>query len=659
MGLGCRKHEQDLPVSFVSKLLASNTAIGTFMLYGSKQRGLSVARALMTSLLLCCIAMPLRAAEEESRVLMLYGVDPYLPPFLLMDKAVRESLSSKTDGRIAFFSESLDSQRFAVEALEPEIADLLEKKYQALPINVVVAVSRTALDFFERYGGQIWPGARVVYVGFLGHELEPSALPPGASAVLSILDAAGTIDIARRLQPGAHHVVVINGASEIDRTAEQQARDSLATLDKSVTVEFLSGLPLQELLDRLAVEPPESIVIYLAQFRDRDGRPYEPLAVLRAVVKASRAPVYGAGEPYIGLGAIAGSVASYESKGRLAGEQVRRALMGGPPDPSRIVLAAPNRCVADARALQRWSLDKRLLPSDCDIRFAEVPLWRQYLWQIAVTLAIVAAQTVLIVALFAQRRRRRQAEEAELAQRAELTRFARFAMAGELTGAIAHEINQPLGAILSNADAADLLLDSGLDRREDLRAILADIRRDDLRASDVVQRLRNLLGRHKVDRKDLDLNEVARALEPILYAEARRRGVALEVRHAPKSLVIFADEIQVQQVLVNLVLNAMDAVGGESGDRRRVVVSLGEGAVGAVLAVSDIGPGISPENMGRIFESFFTTKDNGMGLGLSITQTIMEAHGGRIRVESSPGKGTTFQAEFPLATAGASSPHPA
>jgi signal transduction histidine kinase len=629
-------------------------------LHESKERWLGVARALLVAIALYGIALPLYAAGEEARVLMLYGVDPYLPPFLTMDKAMRESLAGDAGRPVHFFSESLDSQRIALERLEPELLALLARKYDTLRINVVVAVSRTALDFFMRHGEKLWPGARVVYVGFLGYEFNPSALPPGASAVVSILDAAGTIDIARRLQADARRMVVISGVSEVDKTAEQQARTALAARNERIPVEFLTGLPLPELMARVAAEPSDSIVIYLVQFRDRDGRPNEPFAVLRAIVEASRAPVYGAAETYIGFGAVAGSVASYESRGRLVGEQVRRALAGGPPDPTHSVLESPNLCVADARALKRWSLDPGHLPGNCEIRYAVVPIWRQYLWQIVLTLAIVAAQAGLIAALLAQRRRRLLAEHAEQLQRAALTRASRHAMAGELTGAIAHEINQPLGAILSNADAADLILDAGGDRREELRAILADIRRDDLRASEVIQRLRDLLGKQKFERQELDLNEVLGEMETIMRAEAKRRGVTLEIRRAPERLAIMGDRVQIQQVLINLVLNAMDAVTDQAEDRRTVAASVTRGDDGAVLEVRDRGMGIAPEHRARLFESFFSTKPHGMGLGLSITQTIVEAHGGRVDFESGPTTGTAFKVVLPLAVAnGATSSTPA
>jgi signal transduction histidine kinase len=199
-----------------------------------------------------------------------------------------------------------------------------------------------------------------------------------------------------------------------------------------------------------------------------------------------------------------------------------------------------------------------------------------------------------------------------------------------------------------------------MDKRDKLRDIFADIRRDDLRASEVIRRLRDLLGKHTVDRIELDLNDVVTDLQSIQRAEARRRGLTLEMQPAQEPLPILGDRIQLQQVLINLALNAMDAVAGQPETRRSVNVSLEKTDNGAVLAVRDQGPGIAPEHRSKLFESFFTTKDSGMGLGLSITRTLVEAHGGRVWAESTPGEGATFLAELPLIEAnGAASPQPA
>ena len=417
---------------------------------------------------------------------------------------------------------------------------------------------------------------------------------------------------------------------------------------------------MPDLVARLAAESPDTIAIYLSQFRDRDGRPYTPREVVRAISAGSRAPVYGVVETYLGFGMVAGFAESYVERGRLIAELIHESLADGLPASDRALLTAPNRCIADARALRRWSLDARRLPSDCDIRFVDIPLWRQYWWQIAVTLAVICGQALLITALFYQRRRRRLAEQAELAQRGDLARASRLAMAGELTGAIAHEINQPLGAILSNADAADLLLESGTNRRDELRRILADIRRDDLRASEVIHRLRELLSKNELAREPVELNRVLSELEPIIRSEARRRGVTLDIRRAATATTIVGDRIQIQQVLINLVLNAMDAVADVPEVLRTVVVSVANGAGGALISVQDRGRGIAPEHLTKVFDSFFSTKRKGMGLGLSITRTIVEAHGGRVWAENAPGEGAVFRVELPLAVAsGAPSLSPA
>jgi signal transduction histidine kinase len=227
-----------------------------------------------------------------------------------------------------------------------------------------------------------------------------------------------------------------------------------------------------------------------------------------------------------------------------------------------------------------------------------------------------------------------------------------------LTGAIAHEINQPLGAILSNADAADLLLASGADRRDELRAILADIRQDNVRASEVIRRLRALLAKQPVDWHPFALNDAVRELEPVLRAEARRRGVGFELRLAPTATILVGDRVQIQQVLINLALNAMDAANGLPEARSAVAVSVERDADRLALVVRDRGHGIAPEHLPQLFDSFFTTKPRGMGLGLSITRTLVEAHGGRIWAESSPGAGAVFRVEWPAA-GGAGTAEPA
>jgi PAS domain S-box-containing protein len=238
---------------------------------------------------------------------------------------------------------------------------------------------------------------------------------------------------------------------------------------------------------------------------------------------------------------------------------------------------------------------------------------------------------------------RKQADEV----RQELAHAARVAVVGELTASIAHEINQPLGAILSNADAAEMLLESSPAPLDEVRQILHDIRKDDLRASEVIRRIRTLLRNRAMEVQPVDLNEVISEALALIGADARRRRVALGTELARDLPIVRGDKVHLQQVLLNLVFNGMEAMAGVPGERGLTVRTGVKENRFAEVAVSDTGPGILPERLGRLFDPFFSTKKEGMGMGLSIARSLVEAHGGRIWAENHPGGGATFRFTLP------------
>lgn len=234
--------------------------------------------------------------------------------------------------------------------------------------------------------------------------------------------------------------------------------------------------------------------------------------------------------------------------------------------------------------------------------------------------------------------------------RVELAHLSRIGMLGELSGSIAHELNQPLTSILSNAQAAQLLLArDGADVAE-LRAILADIVDDDRRAGEVIRRLRAMLRKEAVPHHRLDVNVVVREVGRIMRNDLLNRGIAFDVQQAERLPAIEGDRIQLQQVLMNLLINACEAIGEGTASPRAVRVQTGRGPDGGVeVLVADSGPGIATEQLPRIFDAFFTTKAQGTGLGLAVCRTIVEAHGGRIWARNSPGGGATVGFSLPAA----------
>ena len=238
---------------------------------------------------------------------------------------------------------------------------------------------------------------------------------------------------------------------------------------------------------------------------------------------------------------------------------------------------------------------------------------------------------------------RKRAEEA----RRDLAHASRLAIVGELTASIAHEINQPLGAILSNADAAEMLLESTPAALDEVRQILHDIRKDDLRASEVILHLRALLRKRELEMQPLDLNVVTSEVLTLVHAESLRRGIVMETDLAVNLPAVRGDKVHLQQVLLNLVLNGMEAMADIPEAKRLAVRTLVNENGCVEIAVTDAGSGIPPDRLRSLFDPFFSTKKEGMGLGLSIARSLVEAHGGRIWAENNVGGGATFRFTVP------------
>jgi len=243
----------------------------------------------------------------------------------------------------------------------------------------------------------------------------------------------------------------------------------------------------------------------------------------------------------------------------------------------------------------------------------------------------------------------RKQDEAEMLRlHADLAHAGRVSTMAQLASGLAHELNQPLGAILRNAEAAQLLLQSSPPDLEEIRAILADICKDDHRAGEVIDHMRALLKRRGLERVELDLSKLVSEVLVLVQPDAASRSVRLAVE-VPRALRrVLGDRVHLQQVLLNLILNGMDAMAEVSSEKRRLLVRARQADARTVeVAVADAGRGVPAAKLERLFEPFVTTKPDGMGLGLPISASIIEAHGGKIWAESGPA-GATFYFTVPV-----------
>lgn len=246
---------------------------------------------------------------------------------------------------------------------------------------------------------------------------------------------------------------------------------------------------------------------------------------------------------------------------------------------------------------------------------------------------------------------RKQTEAEVQRQSAELAHVARVSTMGELAASVAHELNQPLGAILSNAEAAEMFMNQNPPALQDVREILSDIRKDDERAGEVIRRMRALLRKREIELQPLDLNSVMEDVFRLVGGDAALRKTAISAELSPRLPAVRGDRVHLQQVLLNLTMNALEAMARQPPEKRRLTVRTSLNGNGTVeITVTDSGDGIEPAKLARLFEPFFTTKPNGMGMGLSIARRIVEAHRGHISAENNASGGATFRVTLPVTT---------
>jgi C4-dicarboxylate-specific signal transduction histidine kinase len=244
--------------------------------------------------------------------------------------------------------------------------------------------------------------------------------------------------------------------------------------------------------------------------------------------------------------------------------------------------------------------------------------------------------------------RRKAAELQAEEQRRELTRLARVTTLGEISAALAHELAQPLTSILSNAQAASMLLARESPDLGEIGRILDDITSEDRRAGEVIRHLRNLLRKGTPQLQELDVNAVAEEILRLMKGDLMTRGVAVRTFFDPALPSVRADPVEIQQVFLNLILNACDAMEGNAGEDRVVTLTTElDDSQNVVVSVSDVGSGIREEWMGSLFKPFFTTKVHGIGMGLPICHSTLAAFGGRVWVENNPDRGCTFRFSLP------------
>jgi len=650
-------------------------------------------------------------------------------------------------------------------------ADYLRAKYGEAGIDAVVALSHDSVSFVTEHRDAVG-NVPLVYTARAGFAV---GAVPQSSAVVMPFAPSRTVELALLLQPDLANLFVVSGASTWDEADLPALRGALSRYADRLSIEYLTGMTPNDLLDHVARLPSSSAVLYASL--GETGTPSRELA--EQISSRANAPVYGIHDSDVGRGIVGGFMTKSEQVGAELARQTLRMLRDEYP---AVADVPGGSFVVDARALARWGLDQTRLPPYTDISFAPASIWSLYQGWIITLLVLVAVQFALIVTLLIQsisRRRDRLAlaetahrfrlarvagrvgiwqwdlendrlivepelrellgydtverpneqwssriheddlpklrraahdhaqgltpsfelqyrildrngnvrwllsrgqamvarnrligtaiditdrkrEEDERArtqaqlqeQQTELAHLGRAAMAGALSGAVAHELNQPLSAMMSNARAALQFLARGPADRQEIKDILTDIESDGRRAGEVIGHLRSLLRRGEAQFGTVRLDVIIDQVLRLIHSDLVNLNVKVLHDRAIGIPPISGDSVQLQQVLLNLLGNACDALKSVDPRDRRISIAVSPCASGRVrVSVADNGCGLSGGNAEQLFKPFFTTKRSGLGLGLSISRSIVNAHGGSIWAENNRDAGATFHVELAVETA--------
>ncbi len=614
-----------------------------------KKQSRIAGRVQLVSFIFTCLVLisaGINAQERAHKVLVLYETESTIPATREIFSGFFSELKVAQPVVTEYYSEFLDLTRFTSAGFREKLSSFLTEKYSDTSIDAIVAVGSKSLDMSLELRERLGRNVPVVVGGVNEARVKDKGLPDDVFAIVRKFDVRETARLAKTLHPDANRIVVITGSAPYDHEWLERAHKMLGPNFEGLEVEYLSELTLAQFKTAASGLGENTILIVLTVLEDADGQKFVPRDAVTEIALVSTAPVYSVYSTFLGTGIVGGKVNLFEDIGADMARLVGRILDGEPP--KERLFSSKSIPLLDWHQLKRWNIDRASLPADVRIELYDPTVWEKYRLQILVGLMIIALQSVTIFALIISARRRRVMAHELALERLQLTHLARANQLGQLSGAFAHELNQPLTSILANAEAGLRLMNADPPDLTEVRDILGDIASADRRAADTISNLRKLLVKQEVVLQPIDLNKVVEDTLKLASSELVARQTTVNFRPSSHSMIILGNSAQLQQIVLNLVLNAAEAMSDLPKAQRVIEIETGLGPFEARrLSVADAGRGMSDEMKEKAFSPFVSGGKHGMGLGLPICRSIAQAHGGTLNFDTSKASGTCVYLSLP------------
>jgi signal transduction histidine kinase len=605
-------------------------------------------RWLTIGLIACCYPCTCQSGPLPRSVLILNESSPGIQGYSDITAAQRSTLNAQSPSPFAIYVENLDLNQFASPQYKKTLLTYLREKYLDTPIGIVAANGTEALRVaLQLRADERWSGIAIVFSA-VDEQRARSLMPlPNVTGRFVQFSLSSSIDAARALVRNLRHVALVG--DPLDRQPFRgHFLGELASASVNLEIINLLGLPLEQVKKSVASLPNSSAILYTAVTSDGTGYQYLPNEALAAIAKTANRPIVVDVDNRLGHGATGGFVIVSTLIGEEAAQLMLRVFNGENASTIPITTSNAVKPIFDWRELQRWAVNERDLPSGSEILFRPLTAWEQYRWQILLIAAVILTQALLIMGLLYEHQRRRRAEVQSMERMTALARMNRIATVSELSASIAHELKQPLATIAAYGNAGLRWLARQVPDVDEVRTNLQGTIDAANRASVVIDELRAMFRKDNSSQTLVDVNRLLLDTLSLTNHEIQAKNISVQTElFEDSTLLVPADQVQLQQVILNLIVNAIEAMNFMPDARELRITSGLHDADGVLITVEDSGPGIAPENLDKVFDTFFTTKPTGMGMGLSICRSIIEAHGGRLWASSAAPHGCIFHIVLP------------
>jgi signal transduction histidine kinase len=604
---------------------------------------------------LVCSACQAIFAAEPKRVLIIDSFGRDFAPWSEYVRRFRADLDRQWSEPMDLYETSLTIPRFSDESKgselkESQFTDYLNSLFVDRRLDLIVTIGAPAARFAQRNRARLFPTIPLL-LGVLDQRwVPPDSLTANDTVLAASVDQNAMVENILRLRPKTTHVAVVIGSSPIEKYWLGQLQETFQSFRDRVSFTWFNELSFADMEKRVATLPPHSAVYFFLLAVDAAGVPHEEQKALTRLNAVSNSPIFGFSDSFFGHGIVGGPLISVQDYSRQTADLAVRLLRGEAPSDLRMPPVGLSTPKFDWREMQRWGIPESRLPSGSEIYFRDPTAWEQYRLQIIAICAALLSQAALVGWLFYEIGRRQRAEIQSRNAMAELSYMDRRASAEQRSATLAHEISQPLAGIVTRASAALRWLRMEKPDIERAQNALESIVAASHRASDIIGSVRAMFRKGTSERAPININRIILTVLGLLRLDLKQNVVELKTQLDEKVSVVEGDKVQLQQVVLNLVMNAVEAM--QSVQTRVLKVQTDQTNTGMVrVSIEDTGTGIDPSNIDRVFKPFFSTKANGMGMGLVICRSIIEKHDGRIWLSPGVNGGSIFQFELPTKSA--------